>query len=184
MYIYLSRKIKISVITSVTLIIFSLSYRGWDTFFMFLASLLHELGHIVFSKVCKAEISSVTIGLGGADIRLNGITSYRDDVVISSGGIIFNFLFFILFFKYSFGSYNLIYGILNALPVDGLDGGRALRAFLMMRFENKTDTFCNIISFITLFLLWQFSVYLLFKTGANFSLFLFCICIFSSIFDG
>lgn len=184
MYIYLSRNTKISVITLVTLIIFFLSYAGWDTFFMLLASFLHEAGHIASAKLCGVKISSVTVGLGGADIKMNGITSYRDDIFISFGGVLCNFLFFVMFFKHSFGIYNLIYGILNALPVDGLDGGRTLRAFLMMRFENKTDTFCNIISFITLFLLWQFSVYLLFKTGANFSLFLFCICIFSSIFDG
>ena len=168
----------------VTLIIFSLTYRGWDTFFMIFASVLHELGHIIAAKLCGAETALVTIGLGGAEMKMRGISSYRDDAVISSGGIICNLLFFVLFFKYGFGTYNLIYAVLNALPVCGLDGGRTLRALLEMRFGSKADTFCDIVSIATLFMLWQFSVYLLFKTGANFSLFLFCICIFSSITDG
>ena len=183
MYIYLSRKIKISVITVVTLIIFSLTYTGKDTFFMLLSSFLHETGHIISAKLCGARIASVTLGIGGAEIKMHGITSYRDDAVISSGGIVCNLLFFALFSTHSFGIHNLIYALLNGLPVCGLDGGRVLRSVLMMRFFEKCDLFCNILSFVTLFILWQFSVYLLFKTGANISLFLFCVCIFSSILD-
>ena len=183
MYIYLSRNIKISVITLVTLIIFSLTYTTLDTFFMLSASVLHELGHIISAKMCKAKITSVTVGIGGADIKMNGITSYRDDAVISSGGIIFNLFFFALFPHHPFGIYNLIYAILNGLPICTLDGGRTLHSLLMMRFSEKCEVLCNIISCTALFVLWQFSVYLLFKTGANVSLFLFCVCIFSSLPD-
>ncbi len=184
MYIYLSRNIKISVITAVTLIIFSLTYKTADVFFMLSASFLHELGHIAAAIIRKVKITSVTVTVGGADIKMNGITSYRDDAVISSGGIVCNLLFFALFPHHSFGIYNLIYALLNGLPVCALDGGRTLHALLMMRFSEKYETLCNILSSVTLFILWQFSVYLLFKTGANISLFLFCVCIFSSILDG
>ncbi len=183
MYIYLSRNIKISVITLVTLIIFSLTYSASDTFYMLASSVLHELGHLCTAKLCGVEISSVTVTLGGADIKMKGIASYRDDAFISSGGIAVNLLFFVLFHRHPFGLCNLIYALLNSLPVCGLDGGRTLHCLLLMRFSQRCRVFCDIISAVTLFVLWQFAVYLLFRTGSNFSLFLFCACIFSSIMD-
>lgn len=183
MYIYLSRKIKISVITVVTLIIFIFSYFGTEAVCMVCASALHELGHVVFAKLCGAKISSVTIGIGGADMKIYGATSYLGDALIALGGIIANILFFLLFYKSTFAVYNIIYAIINAMPAVELDGGRALRSLLLSRFGNKADPFCRFFSMATLFVIWQVSVYLLFKTGANFSLFLFCICIFSTMTD-
>lgn len=183
MYIYLSRKIKVSVVSVMALTVFIYSYGNLNTFYMLLSAVIHEFGHLTVTKLCGLKARQIRITLGGADIMTSGITSYKNDFFIFSGGIIANILSFLLFAKTPFGHYCLAYAILNCMPCEGLDGGRALYSLLYPRIKDKADIICKLLSFAVLFLLWQISVYLLFKTGENFSLFLFCTCIFASMAD-
>lgn len=183
MYIYLSRKIKVSAVFVMALTVFIYSYGTSDTFFMLLASFVHEFGHISASLLCGAKTEEILIGFGGADIKKAGITSYKEDILIFFGGIFANVLSFLLFPKTPFGTYSLAYAVLNAVPAETLDGGRVIYSLLYPHFERRAEIFCRILSFISLFVLWQMSVYILFKTGENFSLFLFCLCLFASVTD-
>ena len=74
-------------------------------------------------------------------------------------------------------------GALNLLPISGFDGGRIFSAFLSMLFSPRTvQSVSKVISFILIFTLWCFSVYLLIKISASLSLFMFSLSLFAKIF--
>ena len=68
---------------------------------------------------------------------------------------------------------NLLLGILNLLPVCGLDGGEALYSLLCRRISAESaQKTVRILSFIFILPLWMLAVWIMLMTGGNFSLFL------------
>ena len=75
--------------------------------------------------------------------------------------------------------FSLFLGLLNLLPLASFDGSRILRASLSLLFgESAARAISSALAYAFLFLAWIVSVYILFYSGANFALLLFCAYIF------
>ena len=70
-----------------------------------------------------------------------------------------------------FSCASLLLGILNLLPIRTFDGGRMLEAFLLYRTSLRvTNAVLDFTSFLFLFLVWAFAVYVLLRVGDGLSL--------------
>jgi Zn-dependent protease len=75
--------------------------------------------------------------------------------------------------------FSLFLGILNLIPLASFDGSRIATALLSLLFgEEAARAVSAVLSYTFLFLAWVVSVYVLFYSGANFALLLFCVYIF------
>ena len=94
-------------------------------------------------------------------------------------------LFFVFRDPYTlfFAAANLTLSFVNLVPVRTLDGGRALEAlaFSRMPFE-KAESFAENVSYGAFVFLTFASLGLLAFTGCNFSLVIFCVCLFISAY--
>lgn len=151
---------------------------------------LHELGHIIVAKLRGIGLSEMKLGIFGASLMpKNQFFSYADEILLCLGGPVMNFLSVAVCIALKLPSSSLFVmsslalGILNLLPIHGFDGGRILRAFLLMRLSPRAaGILSKIISFIFVFTLWCVSVYLLLRRAATLSLFVFSASIFAKIF--
>ena len=132
--------------------------------FGLLSALIHELGHLIFIFFSKKKISKVSFQLGGVLIDSKGIIDYKYEFLISFGGCLSNFLFFVLFLSLYFNNRNELYLVFSAtnfglfafnlMPIYGLDGMELTRIILLKRFETtKALFYCKIISFLYLIIL-------------------------------
>ncbi len=107
---------------------------------MLLAVVVHELGHILAAKLCKAHICRFDIELWGGKLQYEGFLSYKQELFIALGGIILNTLtaplglLLGLYGRLFFYS-SLCYAAVNAIPAPTLDGAVALSCILRI----KTD---------------------------------------------
>lgn len=156
-----------------------------------LAATLHELSHIGMAKLCGIAFRELSITPFGAALTpASFMGSYREEILIAAAGPCANLIcagvifplteipFISLFFLSS-----LFYALLNLLPVTGFDGGRVLSCLLSQRFS---PTFCTrlltVTSFLIVFFLWSFSVYILLRVGNSLSLFMFSCSLFLKLF--
>ena len=155
------------------------------------AALIHEAGHLLVIRLCGISVSQITLYPFGADIRRAGrITSYSADFMICGAGIAANLIAAAscLPFRSRDGSLifllcNLSLAALNLMPVSLLDGGGMLTALLCRLYgAERAGRAVMGISFFTVLLLWIFSLYILFYTSSNFSLFLLSAYLFSVLF--
>lgn len=147
------------------------------------AAILHEAGHILVLCLLNIEIESADIYLQGIKIKYKEkrYLSYSKEILIALAGPAANILIFLLFsviFKNIglniFGYVNLFLAIFNLLPMEKLDGGRALRSLLLKRIEYvKAVTITEVISWITIIICIIAGSYVLISTGYNFTL---CCC--------
>ena len=147
------------------------------------SSLLHEAGHIFAMRMLGHRIKCLTFTAVGIRLDKNESTaaSYTDELAVSLAGVAVNMLLFLLFsaaYSYSgaelarnIAVVNLIVGMFNLLPVEALDGARALYYILLRRFSpERADKVIIYTSLVTVFLL-IFSAFFLFNlSGANLSL--------------
>ena len=159
-------------------------------------AIIHELGHVACAKLRRVRLESLDIGIFGARINLDpAIYSYGDEIAVCIGGPMINLIsadlvaivaqlwdiqsdgvYFFIFASLSLAAVNL-------LPIKSFDGGRILQALLAKR--HSLDTAERIVavgSFISLFILWMLSLYLLLRTSASLSLFIFSVSVFATIF--
>lgn len=157
----------------------------------FVSTLLHELGHITVMYIFSQKIQSVTILPFGVDIKKKPcISSYRADILVSLAGISVNILMLLLCTllpKTSetelFFASNLILIFINVLPIKTLDGGVTLEKTVALHFgSDLSERVVSVTSAIFVFFLGAFSVWVLFNTGYNFTLFLMCAYLFGGIF--
>jgi Zn-dependent protease len=128
--------------------------------------------------------------LGASLCPSESLFSYVDEILLCAGGPAFNFASAALavhllgFHSDSlFVLSSIALGALNLLPVSGFDGGRISSALLNMMFSERiARTILHILSFSVLFVLWCFSLYLLLRSCASLSLFVFCLSVFAKIF--
>ena len=159
-------------------------------------AVLHELGHVACARMRHVRLESLDIGIFGARINLDpAIYSYSDEIAVCLGGPAINLITADaaaiaakLFDIHSDGLYFFIFAslslaIINLLPIKSFDGGRILFAHLAKRHSLETaEQIISVSSFISLFLIWAFSLYLLLKTSASLSLFVFSVSVFATIF--
>lgn len=171
----------ITVICSVGLIFIEPTvYLG----LIFLSILLHEAGHLAVMAAFGIGIEKITLLPIGIDIeRKQKYISYPKEILLSLAGITVNLLVFFIFKKYEFFAYtNLLYALVNLIPVKGLDGGYALEAFLLSVFEcDRAERISKVISFIFLIFLWMLGVYILFVLNGNISIFALSVFLFVTI---
>ena len=100
----------------------------------------HEFGHLIAMRVLKCEPRTVKLSSAGILICGTKYCSIKENVIISFSGPFVNFIFTLLFWVFgrysnsflllSFSAVQFIVGLVNVLPVKGLDGGTLLYLFL------------------------------------------------------
>lgn len=147
---------------------------------------MHELGHLLCLFVLSAPPERVTLGAFGMRIdKSEASLSYREETLIALAGPMINFLLALILL--AFGkilnapwllpsvAINLCTGLFNLIPVEPLDGGRAIKNALLIKFdEQHTERVINIVSFITLVPLTLGGIAVLKISGYNFTLLLVC----------
>ena len=188
-------KIKISFFTIMLILSLILS-SSFYALIPLIAATLHELGHISAARARKVTLRKFDVELFGARLSMdNTLCSYTDEITICAAGPLTNLIFAYLvksvtshfkiespaFEIFIFSSISL--AIINLLPIRSFDGGRILCA-VISNFLNppKAERIIGLLSFFFLFTLWCVSVYLLLKTSASLSLFIFSSYLFINLF--
>ncbi len=160
---------------------------------------LHEGGHLLVARMRGIPIDGLTLGLGGAQIRVPGTLSYRDEFFLAAGGPLAGLLAFAFLFPWAYGrtspffarfllplsSFSLVLSLLNLLPIRDLDGGRMLRSVCASLFgDAAAEGVLRVCSLTLVLLLWLFSSYLLLRDRSGLSIFLFSCLLFTRFFVG
>jgi stage IV sporulation protein FB len=160
---------------------------------LLLAIFLHELGHIAIARICSIQLAELRLDIFGAALSPSSTTySYRSEILLCLGGPLANIATATLLytlpqtpFLSTLTASSIGLALINLLPIQGFDGGRILSATLSHFLTLKTVLLlCSAVSFIFIFMLWTFSVYLLLRCGASLSAFIFSLSLFSKIFLG
>ncbi len=105
-----------------------------ETFWPFvLLSAAHELGHLAALYVCRVPVAGICLGACGAVIRTGTMRPAAEAACALSGPAV-NLLAFRVLRQICPGAavISLALGVCNLVPLWPLDGGRALRAILML----------------------------------------------------
>ena len=147
------------------------------------AAIVHECGHLFMAKVLQIPLKSMRLDFSGARIDvIGGNISYAKEWLLAAGGPFTSFVCSAaaaVFWKWHpyavlFSCASLILGLLNLLPIRSFDGGRMMESFLMSHFSPRTShAVLSMASFLSLFLVWAFSVYFLLLAGNGLSLLFF-----------
>ena len=150
------------------------------------AAMLHELGHMVAAWGWGVTIRSLRLDLFGARLELGGLTGYAAELAVAAGGPLVSLAVAALFRPMGgmwmgaelFSSVSLGLGLLNLLPVRGLDGGRMLSCALSLTAgEGVSESVLRLTTGIALGCLWLLSVYALLRVGEALTLFTFTLCL-------
>lgn len=182
------KKVDIHYTTIISLLIYILAGMFKDITILFSIIIIHELGHLITSKILKYKINKIYIYPYGGMIEYNDIINRplkHEFLVAISGLILQSIYYFIILFLYNdyviretifviFCNYH--FGILffNLLPIYPLDGAKIINIILNKIFPYKTSHIISIIiSLITIIVLltlnltinnFLISILLLYKT--------------------
>ncbi len=157
------------------------------------AATLHELGHLFVARLLGISFREMSITPFGAALTpADSLGGYTDELLVAAAGPFINLFSVLAALPWIQGKGELLsffvlaslfLGILNLLPVLGFDGGRMLSCFLSRYIPEATaEKVLCVTSFVTLFFLWSFSVYLLLRVGSSLSLFVFSCSLFCRLF--
>ena len=150
------------------------------------AAMLHEMGHVAAAWGWSVPIRSMKLDLFGARLELGGLTGYTAELSVAAGGPLASLVCFALLRPWGaesgwtgmLGTASLGLGLLNLLPVRGLDGGRMLSCALALTAgERAADVTLRVTTGLALGCLWLLSVYALLRAGETLSLFVFSVCL-------
>ncbi len=147
-----------------------------------LTYLIHECGHVFFAKICGAGLKKFKIG--GFHLSLSydcTKISYKKEVLVCLGGIIFNLIAAITALSLPieksemlefFIICNFCLAFMNLYPAEILDGGGVLRSLCNATMsEAKATKISRGVSVFAIILLWIMSVYFQLVFSSNLSLF-------------
>lgn len=110
-----------------------------------LAAFVHELGHLIAIWAAGGHIRALQLQATGGVIVKSGLRSYGREAVAALAGPLASLLWALLAalggrwldssFLYLTAGISLVFAIFNLLPIQGLDGGRALYMALAARLE-------------------------------------------------
>lgn len=128
---------------------------------------VHELGHLAVMRLLKIRVRRAKNSLWGIGISADkGSTSYSSELAISLAGSAANIILALLLRKNAelFRAF-FAYGAFNLLPAGFLDGGDALRAFMLMLGvpTRAADTVVYCLTVLVTVSVWVLSVYLALK---------------------
>lgn len=114
------------------------------------AVVIHEMGHLVAMKAVKCAPKEVVFSAAGVLINGAAFCSATENVIIAVSGPVTNLIFTVLFYFAGvffdtvllvvFAAVQLILGVINLLPIKGLDGGTVLY-FLLQKFGANNPNF-------------------------------------------
>lgn len=149
----------------------------------FLATIIHESGHLLLMYLLKFPPSEIKLKPFGIDIveRSEKKIGYGKDALISIAGPFMNLLFFLLsgwlainsgsLYLFYLSASNLVLAIFNLLPIETLDGGQAIYSLLCLKFQEKTvERIIRILSVSVLLPLFITALLVLFRSKYNFTL--------------
>ena len=138
------------------------------------AALCHEAGHLLALWAYHVPVESVTVGSMGAVIRAprQDRLSYGRDLLSTLAGVAVNFALALLSARawgmYLFAGANAVLGLYNLLPIQGLDGGRALYlAAAWAAGPFTAQRLCHLVNLIALALLLALVLGLVWRTGGG-----------------
>lgn len=104
------------------------------------AVVMHEAGHITAMKITRSAPESIRLCPSGILIVGRSFLTFRESIFVSLSGPAVNIILFSLLYPLgiltkspvilSNSGVELIFGLLNLMPVKGLDGGTVLRMIL------------------------------------------------------
>lgn len=146
------------------------------------AVILHELGHLIAMKIIKCAPNSIELKIGGVLIRNKSFGGFKDSIIVSVSGPLFNLIAFVLlyisgtFLKSDFLLANavvqIIVGGVNLLPVKGLDGGAVMDIILRCIMVRNVGLTTAVISILTACVVTVAGLAILVKNVSNPSLLL------------
>lgn len=132
------KKLKINSITYLFILTSFLCGQIKNTLIIFLIVLFHELGHVFFSLLLGFKIKSIEIypfgGITKIDKPLN--TNILKELLIASGGIIFNIIL-LLINNPLINIYNRNILLFNLIPIIPLDGSKIIFELNCLFFSYK-----------------------------------------------
>ena len=147
--------------------------------------LVHELSHLAAAKMHGGRVESVSITAFGISLGFSPPKTYGEEIFTAAAGPAASFLFAALGHARGgdFGGevfvFSLFLGLMNLIPLASFDGNRIVTAMLALLFgEYAAQKASAALSYFFLFLAWVVSVYILFYSGVNFALLIFCAYIF------
>ena len=147
--------------------------------------LVHELSHLAAAKMHGGRVESVSITAFGISLGFTPPKTYGEEIFTAAAGPAASFLFAALGHARGgdFGGevfvFSLFLGLMNLIPLASFDGNRIVTATLALLFgEYAAQKASAALSYFFLFLAWVVSVYILFYSGVNFALLIFCAYIF------
>ncbi len=187
MYIYIGRKFKISTVAFVATVMFFVQ-SPLVVISAICAIVIHESGHMIAGRLCGANVSKIIVCGLGASIEFDRSFGAYDEITVLGAGMLFNLLSasaatlfggkLTVFIVFSLG-----YAMVNMLPIPTLDGGGIFSSVVALKFPYWIHRkLCGTVSFVFLFILWQIGIFILFKTEANITPFLMCMCLFFELF--
>ena len=142
---------------------------------IFAAALIHELGHIIAAAILGVKIRLFGAGIAGISLRydFSGIHPLGEAAVCLAGPVVGIIIFL---FGYKSGSVSSFIGacaglaLFNLLPISYLDGGCALSAILSSFLPpDMVWKICRPLSVVFTILLWITSVFMMLRSGGDFS---------------
>ncbi len=152
-----------------------------------LFSLIHEIVHLAFILLLNPSEQTIRLWIFGAEIqsRKNKNTAFIKDVIINISAPAFNIFAGVFFCCLHIKNrenpnylticvINLFLGLFNMLPFYTFDGGNALYCFINLFTDTKkAENTLKITSVLTCVILFVTAVFLHYKGGNNYSLFIF-----------
>lgn len=159
-------------------------------------AIIHECGHLTAAVLLGIPLRSLDVGLFGASLRVRGsLISYPKEFLLCAAGPAMNFLSALIVAIISehrgyysecgewFVSVSVMLGLLNLIPAEGFDGGRMLSVVLTSMLGPRISArILSVTTFLSIVILWMFSVYLLLRYGTSLSLFVFTLSLFYRLF--
>ncbi len=141
-----------------------------------LAVVLHEAGHLAVMRILKCQPKSVRLSAAGILICGNVYCTSDENILISLAGPFSNFIFCCLFYCFYtisdsvlllyFAVVQFAVGILNLMPVKGLDGGTVLYC-LLSRFNVNAEFITRLISIVFACAMVVFGTFFAIKNVSN-----------------
>ncbi len=154
------------------------------------AALIHELGHLSVMLLLGVKVSEVEITFFGAEIRAKRLShSTAANIAVFAAGAAANILSAVIVYSLPsppfealfFAGASISLAVINLLPIRTLDGGCITEAAIIAVMPQYAAVIIDIISSLTLGILWLTAVYLLLISGGNLSLMLFCMYLFATL---
>ncbi len=151
-------------------------------FILILCYLIHEIGHISMARLVGAKMKSFKVGTLRLSLSYDcSQLSYKRELLVLLGGIIFNLITALLAVILKIGGEtceffvvgSLSLALMNLYPISILDGGGVIKTLASIIWSRDVaEKLSKITSFACAILMWIIAVYFQIVFVSNFSLFL------------